>query len=137
MRIDIERKICHNVINQKVNLEGDVLVEITYANSKVKKYFEDYNKMQKKLPFEWVKTIKKHMDRLKAAECFGDFLKLGLGKPERLEGYQQIRYSLHVSANARLIIELNAAQDTIMICTEIEVEGVSDYHGGKENWYIS
>ena len=24
-----------------------------------------------------------------------------------------------------------------MICTEIEVEGVSDYHGSKENWYIS
>lgn len=36
----------------------------------------------------------------------------------------------------RLIIEPNATQDTIMICTEIEVEGVSDYHGSKENWYI-
>ena len=68
---------------------------------------------------------------------FGDFLKLGLGKPEQLEGYRQIRYSLHVAANARLIIEPNATQDTIMICTAIEVEGVSDYHGSKENWYIS
>lgn len=55
-------------------------MEITYANGKVEKYFKDYKKMQKKLPFEWVKTIKKHMDRLKAAECFGDFLKLRLGK---------------------------------------------------------
>ena len=55
--------------------------------------------MQKKLPFEWVKTIKKHMDRLKAAECFGDFLKLRLGKPEQLEGCESIRYSLHVAAN--------------------------------------
>ena len=61
-------------------------MEITYANGKVEKYFKDYKKMQKKLPFEWVKTIKKHMDRLKAAECFGDFLKLRLGKPEQLEG---------------------------------------------------
>ena len=110
-------------------MKGDALVEITYTNNKVKKYFEDYNKMQKKIPFEWVKTIKKHMDRLKAAECFGDFLALVLGKPEPLEGYQQIRYSLHVAPNA--------TQDTIMICTEIEVEGVSDYHGSKENWYIS
>ncbi len=25
---------------------------------------------------------------------------------------------------------------TVMICTEIKVEGVSDYHGSKENWYI-
>ncbi len=134
--VDIKEKMCHNIINQKVNLKGDILVEITYTNSKVKKYFEDYNKMQKKLPFEWVKTVKKHMDRLKAAECFGDFLKLGLGKPEQLVGYQQVRYSLHVAPNARLIIEPNATQDTIMICTEIEVEGVSDYHGSKENWYI-
>ena len=30
----------------------------------------------------------------------------------------------------------NATQDTIMICDEIEIEGVSDYHGDKENWYI-
>ena len=117
-------------------MEGDTLVEITYTNKKVEKYFKDYGKMQKKLPFEWVKAIKKHMDRLRAAECFGDFLMLGLGKPEPLEGYQQIRYSLHVAPNARLIIEPNATQDTVMICTEVEVEGVSDYHGSKENWYI-
>lgn len=135
--IDGKKKTCHNILNQKVNLKGDALVEITYTNNKVKKYFEDYNKMQKKIPFEWVKTVKKHMDRLKAAECFGDFLALGLGKPEPLEGYQQIRYSLHVAPNARLIIEPNATQDTVMICTEIEVEGVSDYHGSKENGYIS
>ncbi len=77
------------------------------------------------------------MDRLAAAECFGDFLALGLGKPERLNGYVNIRYSLHVSANARLIIEPNATQDTVMICTEIEVEGVIDYHGSKENRYIT
>ena len=67
---------------------------------------------------------------------FGDFLKLRLGKPEQLEGCESIRYSLHVAANVRLIIEPNAEQDTVMICTEIEVEGVSDYHGSKENWYI-
>ena len=53
--------------------------------------------MQKKIPFEWVKTIKKHMDRLKAAECFGDFLALGLGKPNHLKGISKfgIRYMWH------------------------------------------
>lgn len=76
------------------------------------------------------------MDNLRAADCFGDFLKVGLGKPEQLTGYEQIRYSLRVSANARLIIEPNATLDTIMICDEIEIEGVCDYHGSKENWYI-
>ena len=111
-------------------------MKITYANSKVEKYFTDYRKLQKKLPAEWVRTIKKHMDRLEAAEHFGDFLAVGLGKPEPLTGYPNIRYSLHVAANVRLILELNATQDTVMICTEIEMEGVSDYHGSKENWYI-
>ena len=111
-------------------------IKITYANSKVEKYLTYYKKMQKELPADWVRAIKKHMDRLAAAECFGDFLKLGLGKPEQLTGYQNIRYSLHISPNVHLILELNAEQDTVMICNEIEVEGVSDYHGSKENWYI-
>ena len=111
-------------------------MKITYANSKVEKYFSDYSKMQRELPSDWVRTIKKHMDRLIAAECFGDFLTLGLGKLEQLTGYKNIRYSLHVAPHVRLIIEPNANQDTVMICTELKVEGVSDYHGSKENWYI-
>ena len=103
----------------------------------MEKFFTDYSKMKKKLPFEWVRAIKKLMDRLIAADNFGIFLSLGLGKPEQLSGYKQTTYSLHVSANIRLIIELNATQDTIKICEEIEVEGVSDYHGDKYNWFIS
>ena len=78
-------------------------MEITYANNKVKKYFTDYRKMQRELPADWVRTIKKHMDRLEAAECFGDFLALRLGRPEQLAGHSKIRYSLHVAPNARLI----------------------------------
>ncbi|MDO5381312.1 MAG: hypothetical protein Q4F06_01150 [Eubacteriales bacterium] len=111
-------------------------MKISYANNKVEKFFTDYGKMQRELPIDWVRTIKKHMDRLNAADCFGDFLKLGLGKPEQLTGYANIRYSLHVAPHVRLILELNSNQDTVMICTEIKVEGVCDYHGSKENWYI-
>ena len=110
---------------------------ITYANKQIEKYFTDFNKLKQKIPAEWVRTIKKHLDRLEAAECFGDFLKLGLGRPEQLSGYTQIRYSIKVTGNVRLIIEPNATQNTVMICSEIEIEGVSDFHGGKENWYIS
>lgn len=111
-------------------------IEDNLCSPKVEKYFSDFNKLKKELPADWVRTIKKHLDRMIAANYFGDFLKLGLGRPEQLTGYERIRYSLRVSANARLIIEPNATQDTIMICEEIEIEGVSDYHGDKENWYI-
>ena len=124
------------MINQLVNRGAGL--KITYANSTLKKYFDNYKLMQKKIPADWVRSVKKTMDRLVAADKFGDFLSLGLGKPERLKGRsEQIRYSIHVSANARLIIELNATYDTVVICSEIEVEGVCDYHGSKENWYLS
>lgn len=111
-------------------------MKITFKNQKVEKYFLDYNRMKQKLPLDWVRSIKKHIDRLKAADTFGDFLALGLGKPEQMKGYKRIRYSLHVAPNIRLILEPNATQDTVMICSEIEVEGVCDYHGEKDNWYI-
>jgi proteic killer suppression protein len=68
-------------------------LKITYANKKVEKYFTDYSKMKKKLPFEWVRAIKKLMDHLVAADNFGIFLSLGLGKQNN---YQDIsRLQLH------------------------------------------
>lgn len=110
-------------------------MRITYANARVERYFTDFQKMKRKLPNEWVRTIKKHLDRLEAADNFGVFLSLGLGKPEKLKGYES-RYSLRVSPNARLIIEVDDAQTAVQLCEEVEIEGVSDYHGDKENWYI-
>ena len=40
-------------------IKGGELLKITYANKKVEKYFNDYSMMRKKLPMEWVRTIKK------------------------------------------------------------------------------
>lgn len=112
-------------------------MRITYANKKVERYFSDYKLMQKALPADWVRTIKKHIDRLKAAECFGDFLKVGLGHPEPLKGSDAGRWSLRVSGNVRLIIQPDATGDTVMICEEITMEGVVDYHGSSsDSWYI-
>lgn len=112
-------------------------MNIDYVNVRVKKIFTDYNLMQKRLPFNWVRTIKKHIIRLEAADNFGDFLKLGLGKPEHLSGYSDIRYSLHIAANTRLIIILDTSSDLIHACNKIIIIGVCDYHGNKENWFIS
>lgn len=111
-------------------------MKITYANRKIEKYFTDFSKLKKKLPADWVRTIKKHMDRLEAADTFGDFLSLNLGRPELLTGYEKPRYSLHVTPNVRFIIELDADTESVKLCTEVEIEGVNDYHGNKENWYI-
>lgn len=111
-------------------------MKITFANQRVAKFFQDYTAMQKKLPLDWVRTIKKHMNHLKSAETFGDFLSLGLGHPEGLEGSDKGKYSLHVNGNVRLIIQPNAEGTSVMVCEEINVKGVCDYHGDKSNWYI-
>lgn len=111
-------------------------MEITYINKKVEKYFLDYQKMQKKLSPDWVRAIKNHMEHLEMVACFGFFLDLRVGRPEQLKSQKGIRYSLHVSSNVRLVLKLNATQDTIRVCSKVEVEGVCDYHGEKTNWYI-
>lgn len=112
-------------------------MQITYANKKVERFFEDYGEMKKSIPADWVRTIKKHMDRLRAAETFGDFLKLNLGHPEPLKGENSGKYSVRITGNVRLIMRPNETGDAVMICEEVEMEGVVDYHGGKEKWYIS
>lgn len=119
-----------------VNLSKGDDLKITYASKKVERYCTDYYRMKRKLLYDWVRTVKKQMDRLEAAENFGDFLAVGLGKPEQLKGYETVRYTIHVTPSLRLIIELNTAQDTVRFCSQLEVKGVSDCHGGKENWNI-
>lgn len=92
--------------------------------------------MGRHISFEWVRTIKKHIERLEAADTFGDFLALNLGLPEPLKGKDLGKYSLHISGNVRLIIQpLGTGQD-LMICEVVEMKGVVDYHGSKETWYI-
>ena len=76
------------------------------------------------------------MDRLLAADNFGIFLTLGLGKPEPLKGYRAVTYAIHITPNVRLIVELKCDKEEVKNCEELEVKGVDDYHGGKENWYI-
>ena len=115
---------------------GGGQLRITYANARVKRYFEDYGEMKKKIPVQWVRTVKKHIERLKAADTFGDFLKLNLGHPEPLKGNNAGKYSVRITGNVRLIMKPNETGDAVMICEEIEMEGVVDYHGGKESWYI-
>jgi len=111
-------------------------LKFSYPNKKIEKTFTDYNQMQKKLKFDWVRAIKKLINQLEASDNFGVFLSLGLGHPESLSGYKIPTYSLRITANVRLIIELKTDDEDVKNCEEIEVKGVCDYHGDKENWYI-
>jgi proteic killer suppression protein len=118
------------------NWEGGDLLRIKYANRRVEKYFSDYSEMKKRIPADWVRTVKKHIDRLKAADTFGDFLSLNLGHPEPLKGKDIGKYSIRVTGNVRLIVRPSDDGKSVMICEEITMEGVVDYHGDKQTWYI-
>ena len=111
-------------------------MNIIFQNQKTEKCFSDYNKLKKLIPFEWVKTIKKIINQLEAANCFGDYLTLGLNHPEQINQNGGTFYSLRITANVRLIIKLNSSINEINECTEIEIQGVCDYHGDKSNWFI-
>ena len=65
---------------------------------------------------------------------FGDFLKVGLGHPEPLKGKDAGKYSVHITGNVRLIMQPKG--EAVVICEVIEMEGVVDYHGDQETWYI-
>ena len=113
-------------------------MQIQYAD-KVEKYFIDFSRLQKKIGKEKVRTIKKHIDNLKASKNFGIFLSLGLGKPHSLTGNHQGEYGIYVTANERLIVEPvcdNLSMEMLKSCDTIIIKGVEDYHGSKENWLI-
>ena len=115
---------------------GRCLLEITYANRKLEKLFSDYDAMSRKIPAEWVRNIKKCIDRLRASDNFGIFMKVRLQHHEALSGNDKGKYSVHVSKNARLIMKPSLNGEEVELSTDIEIQGVKDYHGGKDNWYI-
>ena len=46
------------------------------------------------------------------------------------------KWSVRITGNVRLIFKPKESGDSITGCEEIEIEGVVDYHGGKESWFI-
>lgn len=91
--------------------------------------------MQKRIGYEWTRKIKKIVAALEAADTFQDYLVVGYAKPHPLTNTDGC-YGLSVSGNVRLVVKPNLEENSIEICEEIEVKGVCDYHGDKENWFI-
>ncbi len=110
-------------------------MKISYANDNVKRVFQNYDEMKKRISPDWVRSIKKHIDRLEASSTFKDFLSLSLGHPEPLKGNDKGLWSLRINANIRLIFALSDDGSAINI-TEVIMKGVADYHGNKQTWFI-
>ena len=114
------------------------MIEIKHDNNKVKKLFDNnYKKMIPKVGLDLTKTIKKRISQIKASSSFYAYLQTKIGKPERLSGADDNKYSIHLSANYRLIVQpitTGFDREDLLKCDSIYVKGVVDYHGDKENW---
>lgn len=122
-----------------VKIVGDDILQIEYDNQRIEKQFSDYNKMSKHLGQDVARSIKKAMDRLRASPSFQTFLSLRLGSPHALAGEFSGCYGINITANIRLIVRPVSADnssESLMVCSIVVVKGVSDYHGGKNNWII-
>jgi plasmid maintenance system killer protein len=118
---------------------GDDVLLITYENQRVEKKFSDFDRLAIEIGKDLARTLKKRMNELSAAPSFQSFLSLRLGKPHSLSGNLDGYFGIHLTPNVRLIVKPSSADnsaESLSICGIVIVKGVSDYHGGKENWIV-
>ncbi|MEG1705160.1 MAG: hypothetical protein RR290_01115 [Clostridia bacterium] len=96
--------------------------------------------MQKKVGLEIGKKIKQRMNQLESAENFNQYLtKICFGNPHLLEGNLKSCYGLSITSNYRMIVEPIEAEldiESLKKCKKLNIKGVLDYHGGKNEWII-
>lgn len=123
-------------------------MHVEYEDSKVQKFFEDLNDvknsknlMKKEIGLDMTKAVKRKYNQIISFTSFAALLESRIGKIEPLTGDKEGNYSLHITANYRLIIVPNTdnrSVESLTVCDTIIIKGVIDYHGkgAKNNWII-
>jgi len=114
-------------------------VKISYSNSKLEQLYSDPLKLQKKIGFDLAKCVVKRIDQFTAATTFGMYLQTGFGKPHPLVGNLDGCFGISLTGNIRIIVKpLIETKEISEInkCKNLEIGGIVDYHGEKENWII-
>lgn len=115
-------------------------MKFEFSNKKVQKIMEDSNILKGKVGLEIGKGIIKRLNQLESTNNFYEYLTcVGLGKPHPLNGDLDTCYGIHVSANYRLVVKpvTNSLDlESLKKCEIIDIKGVLDYHGGKNEWII-
>ena len=116
-----------------------MVLQIEYESERIEEYFNDLNKMKRKIGAELTKAVKKRYDQLKAAKTFQIYLSTGLGRPHKLDHDLSGYYGIGLSGNERLIVRPKAEglePEVLMDCDTVIIKGVEDYHGKKQEWLI-
>lgn len=115
-------------------------MQLLFFDKRVQKILGDNRLLQRKVELEIGKKTKQRLKQLEASDNFSMYLtELRLGKPHLLNGCLSNYYSISVSANYRLIVELIGTKldiESLKECKKINIKGVLDYHDGKNEWII-
>lgn len=115
-------------------------MQFEYQDDKVRKILCDAKLLQRKVGLEMGKKITKRMNQLKAAEDFNQYLtKIALGKPHPLDGDLDKCFGISITANYRIVVEPLETEldiESLKNCKKLNIKGVLDYHGGKNEWII-
>jgi proteic killer suppression protein/toxin YoeB len=131
-----------------LTIGGDSILYIEYEDEKVKELFEDLNNVQdskglmkRVIGTELTKAVKKRYNQIVSFSSFSALQLSGIGKMESLAGDRKESYSLHISANYRLIVKPKSndrSAESLKKCDTLIIEGVIDYHGKgtKYSWIV-
>lgn len=117
-------------------------MRIRFEKSKLQKLIEDKQSLAKKHGVDFSKKLLKRLNELKAFKDVGELMQSGLDSPHFLSGELKNCIAWDIDANKRLILGIGILPHQTLdadyiYLDEIIFKGVVDYHGSKENWYIS
>jgi proteic killer suppression protein/toxin YoeB len=131
-----------------LTIGGDSILYVEFEDEKVKELFEDLNNVQgskglmkRVIGTELTKAVKKRYNQIVSFSSFSALQLSGIGKMESLAGDRKESYSLHISANYRLIVKPKSndrSAESLKKCDTLIIEGVIDYHGKgtKYSWIV-
>ena len=115
-------------------------MQFEYHDEKVEKILCNAKTLQKKVGNEIAKKIKQRLNQIEAADNFNQYVtKIGFGKPHPLIGNLDKCYGISITANYRIVVEpleTELDMESLKNCKVINIKGVLDYHGGKNEWII-
>ena len=108
---------------------------IEYSSPKVKAYFDNVSKFEKKCSKPLFEKIMQRLFELRAYPNLKVLYEKGIGRPHKLKGNLEEYIALTLSDKDRLLIEWPNTTEFEKV-TQIFIKGVCDYHGGKIKWII-
>lgn len=113
-------------------------MEVAFSERLKRAIGDEGQHLQKKLG-HLSRRFKMRIDQMKAADHYYEYQSIGLGRPHLLDGDLKGCFAVDLTGNYRIIARLGTddlSPEALKICDEVIIEGVVDYHGKGNNWFI-